>query len=573
VKYLKDYRPPAYWVENTDLNFDLQETDTLVRSVLNIRRNTDVSDNTDPLILDGKSLEPVSVKIDGKTLDSDKYQVNSENLTIYEVPESFLLEITTKIQPQDNTSLEGLYKAGGIFCTQCEAEGFRKISYFPDRPDVMSKYTCTIIADKEKYPILLSNGNIVDSGEASQNRHWVRWEDPFKKPSYLFALVAGDLVCVEDSYKTKSGRNVALRIFVEHMNADKCDHAMQSLKKAMKWDEDVFGLEYDLDIYMIVAVNDFNMGAMENKGLNVFNSKYVLAKPETATDVDFWNIERVIAHEYFHNWTGNRVTLKNWFQLSLKEGLTVFRDQEFSADMTSRPVKRISDVRSLRSYQFPEDAGPMAHPVRPESYIEMDNFYTMTVYEKGAEIIRMIHRLLGVQGFRKGMDLYFERHDSQAVTTEDFVKAMEDANQADLSQFRLWYSQAGTPEISVKRVYNSKNKSYSMTFTQKCPPSLDMAEKKAMHIPVAMGLLDQAGNDIPLQLMDKNSPEGTTILLSLHKKKQTFEFINVPELPVPSILRGFSAPVKLRAEYTSQEQAFLLANDSDEFNRWEALYV
>ncbi|QTA83662.1 Aminopeptidase N [Desulfonema limicola] len=570
VKYLKDYRPPAYWIDNTELNFDLQETNTLVKSVLNIRRNNDLSDKTIPLVLDGKNLELLFVKIDKKHLDSDKYQINSENLTIYDVPESFSLEVTTKIQPQNNTSLEGLYKAGGIFCTQCEAEGFRKITYFPDRPDVMSKYSCTITADREKYPILLSNGNLINSGMTDQNRHWAQWEDPFKKPSYLFALVAGDLVYIEDFYKTKSGRSVTLRIYVEHMNIDKCGHAMQSLKKAMKWDEDVFGLEYDLDIYMIVAVNDFNMGAMENKGLNIFNSKYVLAKPETATDIDFWNIERVIAHEYFHNWTGNRVTLKNWFQLSLKEGLTVFRDQEFSSDMTSRPVKRISDVRSLRSFQFPEDAGPMAHPVRPESYIEMDNFYTMTVYEKGAEIIRMIHRILGKQGFRKGMNLYFKRHDGQAVTTEDFVKAMEDANQADLRQFRLWYSQAGTPEISVKRAYNHKNKTYSMTFTQKCPPSPGMSEKKAMHIPVAVGLLDKAGNDMPLQLAGQDKPEGTTILLNLYKTTQTFEFVNVYEPPVPSILRGFSAPVKLRAEYTSREQAFLLANDSDEFHRWDS---
>ncbi|GBC63440.1 aminopeptidase N [Desulfonema ishimotonii] len=570
VKYLRDYRPPAYWVDTIDLNVELKETDTLVRSTLTVRRNTDEADETTPLILNGRNMELMSAMLDGNPLSEDQYQTDAEHLTISDVPARFTLETTVKIQPQQNTSLEGLYRSGGMFCTQCEAEGFRNITWFPDRPDVMARYSCTIVADRKKYPILLSNGNLTDSGDMDDGRHWVRWEDPFKKPCYLFALVAGDLFCLEDTFRTQSGRDVALRIFVEHENRDKCDYAMQSLRKSMKWDEEAYGREYDLDIYMIVAVNDFNMGAMENKGLNVFNSKYVLAKPETATDADFWNIERVIAHEYFHNWTGNRITLRNWFQLSLKEGLTVFRDQEFSSDMTSRPVKRIADVRVLRAYQFPEDGGPMAHPVRPASYIKMDNFYTVTVYEKGAEVIRMIHRLLGPEGFRKGTDLYFERHDGQAVSIEEFVGAMADANGADFSQFMRWYSQAGTPEVTVKRAYDAENRTYALTFTQKCPPTPDMADKAPMHIPVALGLLGRDGEDMPLQLRGESEPGPTTRVLELRAAEETFEFVNVPEAPVPSILRGFSAPVRLRAGYTDEEQAFLFACDSDEFNRWDA---
>ncbi len=571
VKHLKDYKPPAYWVDSIDLHFDLNETETLVSAQMHMRRNPETADENMPLILDGRELETLSVELDGKILPREAYIIDKKSLTIAHVPEEFVLKTQTKINPKDNTALEGLYYAGGIFCTQCEAEGFRKITWFPDRPDVMSRYTCTIAADREKYPVLLSNGNLTASGEMENGRHWAKWEDPFKKPCYLFALVAGDLFCLQDTFRTCSGREISLRIYTEHENKDKCGHAMQALKKSMKWDEETFGLEYDLDIYMIVAVNDFNMGAMENKGLNVFNSKYVLADPRTATDMDFWGIERVIAHEYFHNWTGNRVTLKNWFQLSLKEGLTVFRDQEFAADMISGPVKRISDVRAIRSFQFPEDAGPMAHPVRPASYMEMNNFYTVTVYEKGAEVIRMIRQIIGPKNFRKGMDLYFQRHDGQAVTIEDFVSAMQDASGADLGQFMLWYSQAGTPHVFVERNYDSNGKTYTLSFRQTCPATPDSKEEKQpMHIPVAVGLLASKGREIPLDLKNENQSPGHTKVLHLRQAEQTFTFVSVPEEPVPSILRGFSAPIKLRAGYSDAEQAFLFAHDTDEFNRWDA---
>jgi aminopeptidase N len=460
--YLEDYTPPPFLVENVDLHFELGEETTLVTSDLTLVRNPASAPSPDHLTLDGQQLELVDISIDGTRIGGERYRLDDDALTVLDVSDAFTLQTRARIHPRANTSLEGLYTSSGNFCTQCEAEGFRKITWFPDRPDVMSRYTTTIVADRDRYPVLLSNGNPVDRGVLDDNRHWVKWEDPFKKPSYLFALVAGDLACVEDHFTTRSGRDVALRIYVEKHNADKCGHAMASLIKAMRWDEEVYGLEYDLDIYMIVAVDDFNMGAMENKGLNVFNSKYVLARPETATDTDFAGIEGVIAHEYFHNWTGNRVTCRDWFQLSLKEGLTVFRDQEFSADMTSPAVKRIHDVRVLRTHQFAEDAGPMAHPVRPDSYIEISNFYTVTIYNKGAEVIRMMHTLLGADGFRKGMDLYFQRHDGEAVTTEDFVAAMENANDADLSQFRLWYSQAGTPTVSVGGTYDENDASFTL---------------------------------------------------------------------------------------------------------------
>ncbi|HJW28238.1 MAG TPA: aminopeptidase N, partial [Saprospiraceae bacterium] len=425
----------------------------------------------------------------GVELTPDLYEVDSERLTLFAVPERFELEVLTRIRPQENTSLEGLYQSSGNFCTQCEAEGFRKITYFLDRPDVMAVYTTTLTANKSHYPVLLSNGNLIASGELGDGRHWATWHDPFKKPCYLFALVAGHLQRIEDTFTTRSGRQVALHIYVEPHNIDQCGHAMLSLKKAMTWDEEVFGREYDLDTYMIVAVGDFNMGAMENKGLNIFNTKYVLARPETATDADYQGIEGVIGHEYFHNWTGNRITCRDWFQLSLKEGLTVFRDQEFSSDMHSRAVKRISDVRILRSAQFPQDAGPMAHPVRPESFIEINNFYTVTVYNKGAEVVRMLRNLLGKEGFRRGMDLYFERHDGQAVTTDDFVKAMEDANGIDLDQFRLCYSQAGTPELHVSGDYDPTARTYTLTVRQSCPPTPGQPHKQPFHIPLAMGLL------------------------------------------------------------------------------------
>jgi len=568
--YLSDYRPPDYAVESVDLSVDLHDRDTRVKATLRIQRNQALADETAPLILDGRDLHLESVTLNERPLGAGAYSLSDEGLIIPQVPDRFTLETVVTIQPQANKSLEGLYRSGPMFCTQCEAEGFRKITYFPDRPDVMSIFTCTISADRQRFPLLLANGNQVDAGMLPGGRHWATWSDPFKKPAYLFALVAGDLFCLEDQFRTKSGRTVILRIFVEHENRDKCDHAMSALQKAMAWDEARFGLEYDLDIYMIVAVNDFNMGAMENKGLNIFNSKYVLARPETATDTDFWNIDRVIAHEYFHNWTGNRVTLNNWFQLSLKEGLTVFRDQEFSMDLTSRPVKRISDVRTLRSFQFPEDGGPMAHPVRPESYIKMDNFYTVTIYEKGAEVIRMLQTLLGVNGFRKGMDLYFQRHDGQAVTLEQFISAMSDANGAELSQFMLWYSQAGTPKITAKRRYDPETRVYELTLSQSCPPTPDMARKEPMLIPVALGLMDASGRDIPLRLDGETEPGGTIRVLELKEASRTFRFTDIPEPPVPSILRNFSAPVKLDAGYTDKELVFLFAHDSDPFNRWDA---
>ena len=570
--FLKDYRAPDYLINTVDLHFDLFEDYARVTSNLTMRRNPDSASDDLPLVLLGERLKLISVKLDGNVLPAEAYQIGTENLSIASVPQAFALEIVTEIKPQENKALEGLYKSGGHFCTQCEAQGFRKITYFLDRPDVMAQYTTTIVAD-ESYPVLLSNGNLVEHGKLDNGRHWAKWVDPFKKPSYLFALVAGDLACLEDKFVTSSGREVALSIYVEQHNLDKTEHAMHSLQASMAWDEKVFGLEYDLDIYMIVAVDDFNMGAMENKGLNLFNSKYVLAKPETATDADFDGIESVIGHEYFHNWTGNRVTCRDWFQLSLKEGLTVFRDQEFSADMSSRAVKRINDVRTLRTGQFPEDAGPMAHAVRPDSYIEIGNFYTSTIYNKGAEVIRMMHTLLGTDGFRKGMDLYFARHDGQAVTTDDFVKAMEDANQRDLLQFRRWYVQAGTPELEANGDYDAAGQVYTLTIEQTCPATPGQPDKAPFHIPVAMGLIDPQGNDMPLQLEGERVVTGTaatTRVLELREAVQVFRFVNVFRQPLPSLLRGFSAPVKLHSDTSREALAFLLAHDSDAFNRWEA---
>ncbi len=569
--YLKNYQPPAYLVDTVELRFDLDEARTTVHSKLALRRNPAAAARDQTLVLHGRQLVLKHLRLDGRELGAERYRRDEETLCIEGVPEAFCLEVVTETSPLNNTSLEGLYTSGGNFCTQCEAQGFRKITYYPDRPDVMARFTTTIAASREKYPVLLSNGNLVEQGSLADGRHFAVWEDPFRKPSYLFALVAGDLVSIEDSFVTASGREVQLRIYVEARNRDKCAHAMRSLKKAMRWDEEAFGREYDLDIYMILAVDDFNMGAMENKGLNIFNSKYVLARPETATDADFQAIEGVIGHEYFHNWTGNRVTCRDWFQLSLKEGLTVFRDQQFSADMTSRAVKRIEDVRILRNAQFPEDAGPMAHPVRPDAYVEINNFYTSTVYNKGAEVIRMYHTLLGVEGFRRGMDLYFERFDGQAVTTDDFLQAMADANGADLEQFRLWYSQAGTPQLLVAGDYDPAARTYALSIRQSCPPTPGQAEKRPFHIPLAMGLLDGQGNDLPLQLAGESAPAAAaTRVLELRRAEETFRFVNVPCPPVPSLLRGFSAPVKLQMDYSADELAFLMAHDSDEFNRWEA---
>ncbi len=563
-----DYRSPDYRIETVHLRFELGEDSTLVQSRLELTR---ISPRPCPLVLDGVELELLALRLDGEPLDADRYRLDAHGLTLEDPPQHCLLEVVTRIRPQDNTSLEGLFKSSGNFCTQCEAQGFRKITYYLDRPDVMARFTTTLVADPERYPVLLSNGNLTEQGRLEDGRHFATWEDPFPKPSYLFALVAGHLQSITDTYATRSGRQVDLRIYVEPENVHQCGHAMRSLKAAMAWDEQVFGLEYDLDIYMIVAVGDFNMGAMENKGLNVFNTVYVLAKPETATDADYQNIEGVIGHEYFHNWTGNRVTCRDWFQLSLKEGLTVYRDQEFTADrLGARAVKRIQDVRILRSAQFPQDAGPMAHPVRPDEYIEINNFYTVTVYNKGAEVIRMMEVLLGREGFRRGMDLYFQRHDGQAVTCDDFASAMEDANGADLGQFRLWYSQAGTPTLEASGHYDPDSRSYTLTLRQNCPPTPGQPDKQPFHIPVRMGLLGHFGQELPLRLAGENAATGTSRVLALRQGEQNFRFEDVAEAPLPSLLRGFSAPVKLHMDYSDAELAFLLAHDSDDFNRWDA---
>jgi aminopeptidase N len=575
--YLSDYQAPAYWVDSVDLRIELGEQQTLVESTLAFRRNT--GGEAAPLSLMGRELELLSVSLDNRELSPAEFTLDSDGLVITNAPNSGVLRIATRIHPETNTSLEGLYKADSAFCTQCEAEGFRKITYFPDRPDVMSRYTTTIVADRQLCPVLLSNGNPVARGELDANRHWVKWEDPYPKPSYLFALVAGDLACVEDTFTTASGREVALRIYVEHHNAEKCDYAITSLHRAMRWDEEVYGLEYDLDIYMIVAVDDFNMGAMENKGLNVFNSKYVLAKPETATDDDFSGIEAVIAHEYFHNWTGNRVTCRDWFQLSLKEGLTVFRDQEFSADMGSRAVKRIQDVRVLRAAQFAEDAGPMAHPVRPHAYAEINNFYTVTIYNKGAELIRMLHTLIGKAAFRRGIDLYFDRHDGQAVTTDDFIASMQDASGVNLDQFKLWYQQAGTPEIAVAESWDAATQTFHLRFSQSIPDTPGQSDKKPMHMPVRLGLLDSSGAPIAFHAQINNTTgkpaAGTPALVNeaiieLRDADTTVSIAAMPSAPLASLFRQFSAPIKLRAKRSQEQLAFQFAHDPDPFNRWDA---
>ncbi|HEB95437.1 MAG TPA: aminopeptidase N [Sedimenticola thiotaurini] len=569
--HLKDYRPPEYLVDETRLEIRLGEEETLVRSRLLLRRNPARPDAGDTLRLDGERLELRRLALDGRELPEGAYEVDDGGLTVHRVPDRFELESEVAIRPQENTALEGLYRSGGLYCTQCEAEGFRRITWYPDRPDVMSRFTTTIEADRERCPVLLSNGNPVREESLPGGRHRVTWEDPFPKPCYLFALVAGDLRMVEDSFTTASGRQVALRIYVEPENLDKCGHAMRSLQQAMAWDERNYGREYDLDIYMIVAVNDFNMGAMENKGLNIFNAKYVLARPDSATDRDFQGIEGVIAHEYFHNWTGNRITCRDWFQLSLKEGLTVFRDQEFSADMGSRGVKRIEDVRLLRAHQFAEDAGPMAHPVRPDSYIEINNFYTVTVYEKGAEVVRMQHTLLGPERFRRGMDLYFRRFDGQAVTTDDFVQCMADAGGRDLEQFKRWYDQAGTPELTVSDHFDAAGGVYTLEVSQSCPPTPGQPEKLPFHIPLAVGLLDrESGAELALRLEGETEETVGTRVLELREERQRFRFTGLHRRPVPSLLRGFSAPVKLRFDYSDDDLMFLMARDSDGFNRWDA---
>ncbi|MDX8125737.1 aminopeptidase N [Methylomonas sp. OY6] len=567
--FLKDYTPPEYLIEQIELNFDLDEQHTQVRSTLSLRRNPQSQDSSVALKLLGEELQLVSIAIDGQLLEQGQYVLGEEVLVLHEVPQDrpFQIVIENVINPQANTALEGLYLSSSMLCTQCEAQGFRKITWFLDRPDVMSRFKTTLTGDKSKYPVLLSNGNKVGQGELENNRHWVSWEDPFAKPCYLFALVAGQLECVADEFITMTGRRIALEIFVEKHNVDKCDHAMQSLKNAMAWDEETYGLEYDLDLYMIVAVDHFNMGAMENKGLNVFNTKFVLARPDTATDSDYEHIEGVIGHEYFHNWSGNRVTCRDWFQLSLKEGFTVFRDQQFSGDRTSPAVKRIEDVNALRTRQFAEDAGPLAHPIRPEAYIEINNFYTLTVYEKGAEVVRMLHTLLGAAGFRKGCDLYFQRHDGQAVTCEDFVKALEDANGGELNQFRLWYSQAGTPVLTVNQQYDAESQQLHLTIQQSCPPTPNQPVKAPLHIPLKLGLLAADGSAAQIHC---NGASQTEITLNVTEAEQTFSFDKLSQQPVVSLLRGFSAPVTLKIERSLEELAFLLRHDSDTFNRWEA---
>ncbi len=566
---LEDYQVPAWLIDEVTLHFDLQDDVTVVTSRLSCRKNPQNQGNPDSIRLDGENLVLRSVALDGEALPENRYAADETGLTVFEVGEQFTLETVVEIDPANNTALEGLYRSSGNFCTQCEAQGFRRITYYPDRPDVMAVFTTTIVADAKKYPVLLSNGNLLEKKSLENGRHSATWHDPFPKPSYLFALVAGDLAVREDVFTTRSGREVKLQIFTEHHNLDRTGHAMASLKKAMRWDEEVYGLEYDLDIYMIVSVDDFNMGAMENKGLNIFNSKLVLARPDTATDTDYVNIEAVIAHEYFHNWTGNRVTCRDWFQLSLKEGLTVFRDQSFTADMTSEPVKRIEDVRMLRSHQFPEDASPMAHPVRPASYIEINNFYTLTVYEKGAEVVRMYQTLLGRDGFRKGMDLYFRRHDGEAVTTDDFRRAMEDANGVDLSQFQRWYDQAGTPEVTIRSAWDAAAGEYTLEVEQYCPPTPEAEEKQPFLIPLKLGLLDADGNDLPLHCKQGVQAIDPTVF-QITQRNEKLVFSGLKERPVPSLFRHFSAPIKLRYDYSDDELAFLLAHDNDDFNRWDA---
>ncbi len=568
--YLKDYTVPDYLIHSVDLNFDLAEDNTRVVSRLTLSRNPASQTGDAALILAGENLGLISVVLnDDNQLTDQNYLQTPDSLIIHEVPQhrSFVLTIENTINPKANTALEGLYLSNGMLCTQCEAEGFRKITYFLDRPDVMAQFTTTLAGDKDRYPVLLSNGNKIAQGELADNRHWVTWEDPFNKPCYLFALVAGQLDCIEDSFTTLSDRTINLQIFVEKHDLDKCAHAMQSLKNAMLWDEQVYGREYDLDLYMIVAVGHFNMGAMENKGLNVFNTKFVLARPDTATDSDYEHIEGVIAHEYFHNWTGNRITCRDWFQLSLKEGFTVFRDQEFTGDRTSKAVKRIEDVINLRTRQFAEDAGPLAHPIRPNAYMEINNFYTLTVYEKGAEVVRMIHTLLGAEGFRKGSDLYFERHDGQAVTCDDFINAMEAANTVDLSQFRRWYEQAGTPVLTVRQTYDPDAQTLTLTLNQYCPSTPGQAVKEPLHIPVTLGLINKDGSIAPCKLQNGTTDE---VILQLTQAEQSFTFEDLKEQPVVSLLRGFSAPVKLVMTRSLEELAFLLSYDRDTFNRWEA---
>ncbi len=566
---LKEYSPPPFLVDQIEMVIDLDPVSTLVRSRLEMRRNSTAKENAD-LVLDGENLELKALHLDGTPLTGDRFQLDDDKLTIFDVPEAFVLELEVAICPRDNTRLEGLYVSKDMLCTQCEAEGFRRITFFPDRPDVMARFRVRLNADQRRYPVLLSNGNLMERGNLENNRHYAVWEDPFPKPCYLFALVAGNLEKRTDTFVTSSNREVLLEVYVEAHDLDKCEYALKSLKKAMLWDERAYGREYDLDRYMIVAVGHFNMGAMENKGLNIFNTQFVLAKPETATDDDFEHVLAVIGHEYFHNWTGNRITLRDWFQLSLKEGLTVFREQQFSADEGSPGVRRIEDVKLLRSRQFPEDEGPLSHPVRPDSYIEINNFYTMTVYEKGAEVVRMLHTLLGREGFRLGMDLYFDRHDGQAVTCEDFIKAMEDANGVNLSQFMRWYTQSGTPRVKITTRYDSQSELFILTCHQFTPPTPGQPRKAPLLIPLTIALLDRDGRQIPLKLEGETEPRGCERVLKLTGETHEFRFVEISHKPVLSALRGFSAPVKLEIHRPDEEWLFLWRHDTDPFNRWDA---
>jgi aminopeptidase N len=567
--YRKDYTAYPWNVVHLDLHFDIGAETTVVRAGMEFQQKN-AGEGPQDIVLNGSDLELLSITLNGQVLTDSDYSIEGERLTIPAAPQTSRLETEVRIHPASNFAFEGLYLSGDFLLTQCEAQGFRKITWFPDRPDVMTTYKVTLEADKSDYPVLLSNGNQTDSGDLPEGRHWACWQDPFPKPSYLFAIVAGDLALVEDHFRTRSGRDVALRIYVEAENIDRCDHAMESLINAMRWDEERFDLEYDLDIYHIVATNDFNMGAMENKSLNIFNSKYVLARPDTATDVDYQGIEGVIGHEYFHNWTGNRVTCQDWFQLTLKEGLTVFRDEEFSADMQSRAVKRIQDVRGLRSRQFPEDDGPMSHPIRPDRYVEINNFYTATVYQKGATIIRMYHTLLGESGFQKGMKLYFERHDGQAVTCDDFRAAMADANEVNLDRFGRWYSQSGTPKVFVSDRYDAEAQTYTLRLKQQTSPTPDQQDKQALVLPFALGLLSADGEELALQFASENEATAGTRLLVMQETEHEYTFVNVPEAPVPSLFRDYSAPVKIEYEYSPDQLATLIAHDSDAYVRWDA---
>ncbi len=566
--YLVDYQPPPFRVSDINLEFQLHPTDTVVKSRMTVIRMPEA--DGDSFLLNGKKLKLETIQIDGEKLDDSEYSLNKSGLTVHSPPDSFELSIKNKLNPSQNKELSGLYISGDMLCTQCEAEGFRNITYFPDRPDILSRYSVTIEASRSDYPVLLSNGELVDSGMVSESRHFASWIDPHPKPSYLFALVAGDLAVLKDQFVTRTGRSVNLEFYTPEEHLDKCHHAMNCLKRAMKWDEQKYGCEYDLNRYMIVAVDHFNMGAMENKGLNIFNSKYVYAKPDTATDQDFHAVESVIAHEYFHNWSGNRVTLRDWFQLSLKEGFTIFREQQFSADMGSAAVQRIRDINMVKLHQFREDAGPASHAVQPDSYLTIDNFYTITVYNKGAELIRMLYLMIGAIAYRAGTDLYFRRYDGLAATVEDFIASMEEASNRSLQQFRLWYQVAGTPKVFVTREYDAECQTYTLTFEQSGPNPGNGNEFEPMHIPIQIALLYQDGTRVPITSDSGHNVSDNEMLVELTRQKQSVTFHNIDSRPVPSLLRGFSAPIILEDPESEDEMYFIMANDDDAYCQWNA---